>query len=99
MASGAKRVVHGTFRGTGAQLDVRTVGFRPTRVSLLNVTGLVLGWWQEEMADASVVKQITAGTISFPTANGVTPLSDGFRLGADADLNVAAEVVHWEATD
>lgn len=99
MSSGVQYSRRGSFTGTGAQLDVKGVGFRPKMVKLYNVTGLCTGYWQEGMADASVVKQVTAGTISAPTSDGITPLADGFRLGADADLNVSAEVVHWEASE
>jgi hypothetical protein len=92
-------VVRGAFDGTGAQLDVRTVGFRPRAVKLLNSEGLCTLNWHSPMPDASGYKTITAGTESFITSNGITPLSDGFRLGADADLNVAGELVYYEATE
>lgn len=97
MSSGVTRMVTGSFVGTGAAVDVKTVGFRPRRVELFNVTGLALAHWTDAMPDASMVKQITAGTMTHPLTNGVTPLANGFRLGADADMNVAAEQVHWVA--
>ncbi len=97
MGSGVSRVMTGSFTGTGAIVNVKTVGFKPKRVELFNLTGLAKGMWQEGMADDSVMKQVTAGTISAPTTDGVTPLADGFALGADADLNVAAEQVFWTA--
>jgi len=101
MASGASKVVRGCFVGTGSAIDVRTVGFRPRSVKLMNVTGLVKGDWVESMADASALKQLNhaSAQLSFITSNGVTPLSDGFRLGADTDLNVAAEIVHFECIE
>jgi len=97
MASGSMRKVCGAFYGTGAQLDVRTVGFRPVHVKLINAGGLVLGEWMEGMADASALKQVNADTtqIILASTNGITPLSDGFRLGADTDLNVSGELVHY----
>ena len=97
MSSGVTRMVTGSFVGTGSAVDVKTVGFRPRRVELFNVTGLAVAHWTDAMADASMVKQVTAGTMTFPTSNGVTPLANGFRLGADGDMNVAAETVHWVA--
>lgn len=97
MGSGVSRVMTGSLIGTGSAIDVRTVGFRPQRVVILNVTAPARGEWHDTMADASALKQITAGTASFVTTNGITPLSDGFTLGSDADLNTAAEVVHWVA--
>lgn len=98
MASGANKVFRGSFLGTGAEIDVRTVGFRPRSVHLVNQGGLAMATWLEGMADAGGVKEITAGTKSVMTA-GVTPLSDGFRLGADGDMNVSGEKVFFEAID
>jgi hypothetical protein len=97
MASGGSRVVTGAFVGTAADLEVRTVGFRPRRVDLTNVTGLVTASWQDTMADDSMCLRVTAGDMTFPTTNGITPLSDGFAVGANADLNASAETVHWTA--
>jgi len=98
MASGVSRVMTGAFLGTGADLDVKTVGFRPKKVELLGETGLVKAEWTSSMADGLMLKQVTAGTLSMSGAGvGVTPLADGFRLGADGDLNVADEKVHWVA--
>lgn len=97
MSSGVNRSVAGSFNGTGAEVSVRWVGFRPKKVELFNIDGLCKGEWVEGMADASVVKQVTAGTMTVPTTGGVTPLSDGFTLGTDTDLNVADELVRFVA--
>lgn len=99
MSSGVQRTIRGSFVGDGASRDIRTVGFRPKSVKLVNQTGLATAEWHEGMADASMSKRVTAGTMTFPTTNGVTPLSDGFRLGADADMNVNGETVHYECTE
>lgn len=96
MGSGVSRTVTGAVYGTGAALPVRTVGFRPRRVVLFNSSGIVDGVWQDSMPDASM-KKVTGGTTSYATSNGVTPLSDGFSIGADADMNVADELIHWAA--
>jgi hypothetical protein len=98
MASGAKRVFRGSFSGTGALKDITTIGFRPTWVKLWLQNGND-GVWTETMADASAFKRVAAGTGSFVTTNGVTPLSTGFRLGTDASLNVNGVVTHFEAGD
>lgn len=97
MSSGVSRVMTGSVLGTGADLDVRTVGFRPSVVMLINQDSSDKLTWTEKMADAAGHKQVAAGTSTFITADGITPLSDGFRLGADADLNAADELVHWIA--
>lgn len=99
MASGVRRQVRGSFAGTGSAIDISTVGFRPNRVRLLNVTGLATLEWTESMADAAGLKEVTDGTKSFITSNGVTPLAAGFRLGADGDMNVSTEVVHYIAEE
>lgn len=96
MSSGVQLSKNGAFYGTGANIDVRTVGFRPRRVELFNEDGLAKAVWTDDMANAAGLKQITAGTMSKMTA-GITPLSDGFRLGTDADMNVSGEKVYWVA--
>lgn len=99
MSSGVQRTVRGSFTGTGADLDVTTVGFRPRAVKLTNVTGLVTAEWQDGMADDSMVKRVTAGDMTNPTSNGITPLATGFTVGADTDVNVSGEIVFFEATE
>lgn len=99
MASGRTRQVFGTSVGTGADMNIRTAGFRPQMVEVYNVAsgGLCHAKWTKTMADDSAFKTITAGTITFITTNGITPLSNGFSLGADTDLNVSGETFHWVA--
>jgi hypothetical protein len=97
MSSGVSKTRVGAFNGTGAVVEVRGVEFRPRKVELYNVTGLATAVWVEGMADDSALKEVTAGTKSLITSAGVTPRSDGFDLGADADLNVSAELVRWVA--
>ncbi len=97
MASGGTRIRNGSVIGTGANLDVRTAGFRPSKVELINKDSHDKLTWTDVMADASGHKQVAAGTSSFITSLGITPLSDGFRIGADTDLNVAGETILWTA--
>jgi hypothetical protein len=98
MASPAQRIVVGSFVGTGALKEIHAVGFRPQVVRLLNVGGLVTAEWVEGMADATAMKRVTAGDLTLVASpNGITPLSDGFSLGVDGDLNVNGELVRWEA--
>ncbi len=101
------RMATGTIAGTGAIIQI-ALEFSPRAVSLKNVTGLATLDWSDSMADDSGVKAITAGTISFVTTGGITPKEKferddtspdlhGFEIGADADVNVSAEVIHWVA--
>lgn len=97
MASGRGRNFQGAFVGTGAAINIRTVGFRPNIVELFNEDGLCTGTWLKSMADDSMIKRVTAGTMTVVTSDGVTPLSNGFTLGADSDMNVSGEKVFWVA--
>ena len=98
MASGYRNSYRGSFIGTAATLDLTVVGFRPRTVHLFSRAGDV-ATWQETMPDAAMRKTTAAGVGSYVTTLGVTPLANGFRLGADTDLNVASEVVDFEALD
>jgi hypothetical protein len=103
MASGAARVIRGSFVGTGSAKDIETIGFRPRSVRIYNVTGNCQATWLDSMADGACQKVVDSGSgtsdVSFITTNGITPLANGFRLGADSDLNVASEIVHFEAVE
>ena len=93
--------VFGAKVGTGANIDIE-LGFIPSYVCVENITsaGLEkLEWWAG-MANASAIKTVAAGTRTKPTTLGITPLSStflGFRIGADTDVNVAAENIVWKA--
>jgi hypothetical protein len=39
----------------------------------------------------------SAGGMSYAVADGITPMFNGFKIGADADLNVALEDLFWVA--
>jgi hypothetical protein len=102
MSAGTRKVC-GTVVGTGSAIDVKTVGFRPRSVCLRNTSGNCVGNWQHTMPDAAMQKIVDSGSgttdISYVTSNGVTPLNNGFTIGADGDLNASTEVIHWEACD
>lgn len=101
MGSGVNRMMTGSLVGTGSAINVRTVTFRPRKVEIFNVSGVCMAVWTNTMADASALKTVDSGAgatdISFVTSDGITPLSDGFTLGADSDLNASGETVHWVA--
>lgn len=89
----------GSVTGTGAAIEVATP-FDPAVVILINRTAPALMIKTPGMAGDDSFKAITAGTLSYVTANGIT-LSraggKGFTIGTDADLNTAAEVVEYIA--
>ena len=87
----------GTMAGTGANIDI-FCGFKPGKIEVFNrtSTGLEKLEWYYGMADGSAIKTIAAGTRSLITTLGITILEDaakgqGFRIGVDTDINVAAE--------
>lgn len=98
MSSGAPRVFRGSFIGTGASLDIRVVGFRPGKLTIFNTAGEVKAEWINEMPDASMMIDDGAG-VDFVSVDGITPLSDGFTVGANADLNVDGELCVYEASE
>jgi len=97
MGSGGTRVETGKVFGTGAEISFRQVGFRPTKVELINLTSHDKLTWMDQMADAGGHKQVAAGTSSLITSGGITPLSDGFKLGTDSDMNVSGEALAFIA--
>ncbi len=95
-------VVFGSQDGTGANIDIK-LGFVPTHVKVVNVESATIEQldWYQGMADASAIKTVT-GTVARTkiTTLGITMLNStflGFRIGTDADVNVAGETIVWEA--
>jgi hypothetical protein len=82
-------------------MNVTKLGFRPRVVKLKNVTGLVSAHWQKGMPDASAWKELNHASAqrAYITSDGITPLANGFIIGADADINAAGEVIFFEAHD
>lgn len=103
MGSGVSRVIVGSVNGTGSAINVDTIGFTPSYVRLLNVTGNCQGEWHEDMADAEMQKVVDSGSgttdISLVTSGGVTPRDTGFQIGTDTDVNVADEIIRYIAME
>jgi hypothetical protein len=87
----------GSAVGTGANLDVKSVGFRPRKVQLWNVASGDRMTWVESMPSGYGFKEVAAGAGSYVTTGGISPLVDGFRLGTDSDMNVNGESLIWHA--
>ncbi len=96
MASGGTRVFRDSFTATGAAKNITSPGFKPVKV-VIRTSGGAKMEWQDTMPDASAFKTVTAGTHTYVTVNGITPLDNGFTLGADAQANVDGATVHFEA--
>lgn len=99
MSSGVRKVYRGSFTGTGASLDIKVVGFRPGSVKLFNETDVAEAEWLNTMADGSAKKEITAGDKTFITAQGVTPLANGFNVGTDGVCNGSGDKIHFVAEE
>jgi hypothetical protein len=95
------RIVTGTIIATNAVLTIETLEFTPKRVVIENHSNNCKAEWNNQMADASVVKTIEAGTRSLVAAAGITPVSGttkGFSIGALADINdTTTESLKWVA--
>ena len=90
----------GTVTGTGADLIVSGLEFDPAFVILINITDPTLGLHVAGMTADHMVKLTDAPALTIPTSNGITLGAKGerrFLVGADADLNVSAEVIRWIA--
>ncbi len=97
------RFMQGSSVATNANIDIKTLQFKPSKVKVTNKTSLMSLEWTEAMGDAAGFKVDNAGTRSFISADGITPLTGanpGFRIGALADINdTAGEELFWEATE
>jgi hypothetical protein len=95
MASGNQTHIDAVETAGAAQTVI--CGFKPRAVMFYLDDG-VMGYWNHRMADASVYKRVAAGTGSLVTADGITPLVNGFTFGADSDINPGAgEIMYFTA--
>jgi len=86
---------------TGAAMEIRTVGFKPLKVVVSNISNNCKAEWFEQLADAYAIKTVAAGDRTLVTSAGITPLdgtNPGFSVGALADINdTTTELLRWEA--
>lgn len=75
------------------------VGFKPSYVKITNEANGAFLEWYDSMGDDSGMLGAAAGTVSFLSADGLTPTSQGFDLAASiADINdTAGEMLHFFA--
>lgn len=95
MSSAVNMVKRGSVVGTGAEKKI-ILGFKPVVVHLHNVDGLVSAYKTDNMEDDKAMKEVTAGTKTFPV-DMVTIEADGFKIGTDSDLNVSGERIEYAA--
>jgi len=82
--------------GTAAAFNI-TTGFKPRYVKVVNEDGDCYYEWFEGMADAEAMKMLTGGIYAKMTTHGITPLSYGFTVGLDTDINVTSQQLSWIA--
>ena len=95
----------GFVKSTNAQLDVRVLGFKPTRLVVRNNTNNVMMEWMEGLPDGAFWKTAADGTRTVASSGAPTQLEGdslnppGFSLPAGvADINDAVgEDLWWEA--
>lgn len=97
-------IITGSRDGTGADIDIE-LGFIPSQVVVLNTEAADFAElrWLNSMPNASAIKRVTS-VFTKILALGITPLGaaagdtiQGFRIGADADVNVLGETLQWFA--
>lgn len=74
-----------------------TTGFEPRYVKVVNETSGDQIEFFEGMADSEGFKRVAAGTGAMVTSHGIIPLSYGFTVGLDTDINVINEQLSWIA--
>lgn len=94
MGSGTQRVITGSVTGTGALLNVTTVGFRPRKVTVQNRTSRIMLEWHSTQPDDSAYKTLAAGTRSVVTSDAIIPLANGFSIGTDS-INGSGEILDF----
>lgn len=98
------RYATGTVVSTNAALAIRTLGFKPKKVRIINVTTFYQLEHFQGMADASAFEITNAGAMTLETSDCITLLdadangNPGFQVGARANVNdTTTEVLRWEA--
>jgi hypothetical protein len=103
MSSGVSRVAVGAYVGTGAALEIKgeKVDFKPRKVEIHRVeTAIDKFEWVEGMDDGTMLQTVGAtGVRTLVATQAITPLTSGFSLGTNAQVNAAGgtyRYVAWE---
>ena len=95
----------GAAKATNADLLVRTLGFRPTKLKVTNLTNQVEVEWHAGLAEGKNLKRVAAGDLTVLASGGAVPVdadsdgNPGFKIPAAlADINdTTTEDLSWEA--
>ena len=96
--------VVGQVTGTGAAINV-SIGFKPDYVKLVNrTTGAMLEYFRASGTAGGSRKTITTGVVTVATGaasiadyGSSTTTGDGFTIPVDAQVNVAAQIIDYQA--
>lgn len=95
----------GAVKATNADLYVRTLGFRPVKLRVVNLSNQVAVEWHAGLDEGKNLKYVAAGDLTVVSSGGVEPAdadangNPGFKIpAAMTDINdTTTEDLAWEA--
>lgn len=104
MGSGASKVAMGSYLGTGAEQHVLAVGFTPSYLKIVDVTGSTVA---EKFAGANDGAAFILSTLAATSTTEVVATGNGgpefeaggFKLGTHAAVNTAARRYYYLAVE
>lgn len=94
-ANGIARGESGTTTGDGTALTV-TLGYKPKRVTLINLTDAIRIEKIDGMTDAQTLQTVTAGTTTVQTGSQIVLNDRGFVASAAVNANGKSLVWYTE---
>lgn len=101
---GARYATGKVLAVSGADVDVRVVDFKPSKVVIQNEVSLAKLDFNDSQDDGEGWKTVAAGTRTLQSTLGITLLDGisteppGFRIGQMVDINdTDDETLQWEA--
>ncbi len=93
----AKTAVYTATTNTSSAAGTLNPGFTPTTVDIWDSTNAIHFHWNAGMADASMFKTVTAGTFTYVSSNGITPISttaqQGVTIGTGVHTNSSSYTI------
>ena len=95
-----RRAKQGKLAGTGAAINV-VLGYKPDYVRVINVTQKSITEMTPLMSAAKGIQTLDSGSgttdIAELSSAGITLTESGFKLGTNAALNTASDVIYYIA--
>ena len=93
----AKQAIYTATTDTSSAAGTLNPGFTPTQVTIWDSTNANKYEWNAGMADASMFKTVTAGTFTYASSNGITPISttaqQGVTIGTGVHTNSSSYTI------